>query len=159
MKPKVNFQHVTARPGGGILRGPVTGRCQECLALLSLGACLERAVWSPYIRMWSEGDTALLSIKAQASLLLFQLKANLLDIATENQTLNETLGSLSDAVVGLSSSELESLSPQAVHNAISTLNQVTGWSRSQICILSAKYLAQEKVSGNLPLSSSARGLV
>lgn len=105
--------------------------------------------------MWSEGDTALLSIKAQASLLLFQLKANLLDIATENQTLNETLGSLSDAVVGLSSSELESLSPQAVHNAISTLNQVTGWSRSQICILSAKYLAQEKVSGNLPLSSSA----
>ncbi|KAK7833291.1 hypothetical protein U0070_017290 [Myodes glareolus] len=74
-----------------------------------------------------------------------KLKANLLDIATENQTLNETLGSLSDAVVGLSSRELESLSPQAVHSAISTLNQVTGWSRSQICILSAKYLAQEKV--------------
>ncbi|CAO2583098.1 Otoa [Lemmus lemmus] len=74
-----------------------------------------------------------------------KLKANLLDIATENQTLNETLGSLSDAVVGLSSSELESLSPKAVHSAISTLNQVTGWSRSQICILSAKYLAQEKV--------------
>ncbi|XP_036036094.1 otoancorin [Onychomys torridus] len=74
-----------------------------------------------------------------------KLKANLLDIATENQTLNETLGSLSDAVVGLTSSQLESLSPEAVHSAISTLNQVTGWSRSQICILSAKYLAQEKV--------------
>ncbi|KAM7329272.1 hypothetical protein ACRRTK_010885 [Alexandromys fortis] len=74
-----------------------------------------------------------------------KLKANLLDIATENQTLNETLGSLSDAVVGLSSKELESLSPKAVCSAISTLSQVTGWSRSQICILSAKYLAQEKV--------------
>ncbi|KAL1774435.1 otoancorin [Sigmodon hispidus] len=74
-----------------------------------------------------------------------KLKANLLDIATENQTLNETLGSLSDAVAGLTSNQLESLSPEAVHSAISTLNQVSGWSRSQICILSAKYLAQEKV--------------
>uniref|UniRef100_A0A8C6IA97 Otoancorin n=1 Tax=Mus spicilegus TaxID=10103 RepID=A0A8C6IA97_MUSSI len=74
-----------------------------------------------------------------------KLKANLLDIATENQTLNETLGSLSDAVVGLTSSQLESLSSDAVHSAISTLNQVTGWGRSQIVILSAKYLAQEKV--------------
>ncbi|EGW13927.1 Otoancorin [Cricetulus griseus] len=74
-----------------------------------------------------------------------KLKANLLDIATQNQTLNETLGSLSDAVVGLSISELESLSPEAVHSAISTLSQVTGWSRGQIHILSAKYLAQEKV--------------
>ncbi|KAL6087759.1 hypothetical protein STEG23_008059, partial [Scotinomys teguina] len=74
-----------------------------------------------------------------------KLKANLLDIATENQTLNETLGSLSDAIVGLTSSQLESLSPEAVNSAISTLNQVTGWSRSQICILSAKYLAQEKM--------------
>ncbi|XP_021491368.1 otoancorin [Meriones unguiculatus] len=74
-----------------------------------------------------------------------KLKANLLDIATVNQTLNETLGSLSDAVVGLTISQLESLSPDAVHSAISTLNQVTGWSRSQIVVLSAKYLAQEKV--------------
>ncbi|EDM17588.1 similar to otoancorin (predicted) [Rattus norvegicus] len=74
-----------------------------------------------------------------------KLKANLLDIATENQTLNETLGSLSDAVVGLTSTQLESLSSDAVHSAISTLNQVTGWGRSQIVILSAKYLAQEKV--------------
>ncbi|XP_058426561.1 otoancorin isoform X1 [Diceros bicornis minor] len=74
-----------------------------------------------------------------------KLKANLLDIATENHTLNETLGSLSDAVVGLTQSQLESLSPEAVHSAISTLNQVSGWSKSQVVILSAKYLAHEKV--------------
>ncbi|KAF3814198.1 hypothetical protein GH733_017814 [Mirounga leonina] len=74
-----------------------------------------------------------------------QLKADLLDIATENQTLNETLGSLSDAVVGLTHSQLESLSPEAVHGAISTLNQVSGWAKSQVIILSAKYLAHEKV--------------
>uniref|UniRef100_A0A2K5PRJ8 Otoancorin n=1 Tax=Cebus imitator TaxID=2715852 RepID=A0A2K5PRJ8_CEBIM len=74
-----------------------------------------------------------------------KLKAELLDIATENQTLNETLGSLSDAVVGLTYSQLESLSPEAVHRAISTLNQVSGWTKSQVTILSAKYLAHEKV--------------
>ncbi|XP_037360454.1 otoancorin isoform X2 [Talpa occidentalis] len=74
-----------------------------------------------------------------------KLKADLLDIATENQTLNETLGSLSDAVVGLSLPQLESLSPEAVHAAISTLNQVSGWAKSQINILSAKYFAHEKV--------------
>uniref|UniRef100_A0A8C7EN78 Otoancorin n=1 Tax=Neovison vison TaxID=452646 RepID=A0A8C7EN78_NEOVI len=74
-----------------------------------------------------------------------KLKADLLDIATENQTLNETLGSLSDAVVGLTPSQLESLSPEAVHGAISTLNQVSGWAKSQAIILSAKYLAHEKV--------------
>uniref|UniRef100_H0VR06 Otoancorin n=1 Tax=Cavia porcellus TaxID=10141 RepID=H0VR06_CAVPO len=74
-----------------------------------------------------------------------KLKADLLDIATENRTLNETLGSLSDAVVGLPSSQLESLSPEAVQAAISTLNQVSGWAKSQVIILSAKYLAHEKV--------------
>nr|XP_006201258.1 otoancorin isoform X1 [Vicugna pacos] len=74
-----------------------------------------------------------------------KLKADLLEIATENHTLNETLGSLSDAVVGLTHSQLDSLSPEAVHSAISTLNQVSGWARSQVIILSAKYLAQEKV--------------
>ncbi|XP_054992775.1 LOW QUALITY PROTEIN: otoancorin [Sorex araneus] len=74
-----------------------------------------------------------------------KLKADLLDIATENQTLNETLGSLSDAVVGLSHAQLESLSPEAVHAAIPTLNQVNGWARGQVVILSAKYLAYEKV--------------
>nr|XP_011745466.1 otoancorin isoform X4 [Macaca nemestrina] len=73
-----------------------------------------------------------------------KLKAELLDIATENQTLNETLGSLSDAVVGLTYSQLESLSPEAVHGAISTLSQVSGWAKSQVIILSAKYLAHEK---------------
>uniref|UniRef100_A0A8D2JTL5 Otoancorin n=1 Tax=Sciurus vulgaris TaxID=55149 RepID=A0A8D2JTL5_SCIVU len=74
-----------------------------------------------------------------------KLKADLLDIATENQTLNETLGSLSDAVVGLTCSQLQSLSPEAVHSAIATLNQVSGWAKSQVIILSAKYLAHEKV--------------
>uniref|UniRef100_A0A8C0X774 Otoancorin n=1 Tax=Castor canadensis TaxID=51338 RepID=A0A8C0X774_CASCN len=74
-----------------------------------------------------------------------KLKAELLDIATENETLNKTLGSLSDAVVGLTYSQLESLSPEAVHSAISTLNQVSGWAKSQVIILSAKYLAHEKV--------------
>ncbi|XP_062956736.1 otoancorin [Cynocephalus volans] len=74
-----------------------------------------------------------------------KLKADLLDIAIENQTLNETLGSLSDAVVGLTYSQLESLSPEAVHGAISTLNQVSGWAKSQVIILSAKFLAHEKV--------------
>lgn len=95
------------------------------------------------------------SFKAHVNSLSFQLKANLLDIATENQTLNETLGSLSDAVVGLTSTQLESLSSDAVRSAISTLNQVTGWGRSQIVILSAKYLAQEKVSWNFQLFWSA----
>ncbi|XP_054570390.1 otoancorin isoform X2 [Eptesicus fuscus] len=74
-----------------------------------------------------------------------KLKADLLGIATENQTLNETLGSLSDAVVGLTPSQLEALSPEAVHGAISTLSQVSGWAKSQVLILSAKYLAHEKV--------------
>ncbi|XP_057606122.1 otoancorin isoform X2 [Hippopotamus amphibius kiboko] len=74
-----------------------------------------------------------------------KLKADLLEIATENQTLNETLGSLSDAVVGLTHGQLESLSSEAVHGAISTLNQVSGWAKSQVIILSAKYLAHEKM--------------
>ncbi|NXC27311.1 OTOAN protein, partial [Campylorhamphus procurvoides] len=74
-----------------------------------------------------------------------KLKAQLLNIAMQNQTLNDTLGSLSDAVVGLTSSQLESLSPEAVHNAIATLNQVSGWAKSQVMILSNKYLSSEKV--------------
>lgn len=69
----------------------------------------------------------------------------------ENQTLNETLGSLSDAVVGLTHAQLESLSPEAVHAAISTLNQVSGWAKGQVIILSAKYLVYDKVSGGLGL--------
>ncbi|XP_071427183.1 otoancorin [Pithys albifrons albifrons] len=74
-----------------------------------------------------------------------KLKSQLLNIAMQNQTLNDTLGSLSDAVVGLTSSQLESLSPEAVHNAIATLNQVSGWAKSQVMILSNKYLSYEKV--------------
>ncbi|NXA22921.1 OTOAN protein, partial [Ibidorhyncha struthersii] len=74
-----------------------------------------------------------------------KLKSQLLDIAMQNQTLNDILGSLSDAVVGLTSSQLESLSPEAVHNAIATLNQVSGWAKSQVMILSSKYLSHEKV--------------
>ncbi|XP_078237648.1 otoancorin [Pogona vitticeps] len=73
-----------------------------------------------------------------------KLKSQLLDIAIQNQTLNDTLGSLSDAVVGLTTNQLESLSPEAVHSTISTLNQVSGWSKSQIMILSSKYLMYEK---------------
>ncbi|NWV61719.1 OTOAN protein, partial [Malurus elegans] len=74
-----------------------------------------------------------------------ELKSQLLNIAVQNQTLNDTLGSLSDAVVGLTSSQLQSLSPEAVHNAIATLNQVSGWAKSQVMILSSKYLSYEKV--------------
>ncbi|NWV25074.1 OTOAN protein, partial [Origma solitaria] len=74
-----------------------------------------------------------------------ELKSQLLNIAMQNQTLNDTLGSLSDAVVGLTTSQLESLSPEAVHNAIATLNQVSGWAKSQVMILSSKYLSYEKV--------------
>uniref|UniRef100_A0A8C3CW28 Otoancorin n=1 Tax=Cairina moschata TaxID=8855 RepID=A0A8C3CW28_CAIMO len=74
-----------------------------------------------------------------------KLKSQLLSIAMQNQTLNDILGSLSDAVVGLTSGQLESLSPEAVHNAIATLNQVSGWAKSQVMILSSKYLSYEKV--------------
>ncbi|KAF1527504.1 Otoancorin, partial [Eudyptes sclateri] len=74
-----------------------------------------------------------------------KLKSQLLNIAMQNQTLNDILGSLSDAVIGLTSSQLESLSPDAVHNAIATLNQVSGWAKSQVMILSSKYLSYEKV--------------
>ncbi|KAJ6659738.1 hypothetical protein lerEdw1_018453 [Lerista edwardsae] len=74
-----------------------------------------------------------------------KLKSQLLDVAMQNQTLNDTLGSLSDAVVGLTTCQLESLSPEAVHGAIPTLNQVSGWAKSQVMILSSKYLMYEKV--------------
>ncbi|NXI39064.1 OTOAN protein, partial [Galbula dea] len=74
-----------------------------------------------------------------------KLKSQLLNIAMQNQTLNDTLGSLSDAVVGLTARQLESLSPEAVHNAIATLNQVSGWAKSQVMILSSKYFSYEKV--------------
>lgn len=53
--------------------------------------------------------------------------------------------------MGLTHSQLESLSPEAVQGAISTLNQVSGWTRSQVIILSAKYLAHQKVSWSIGL--------
>nr|XP_008505355.1 PREDICTED: otoancorin-like [Equus przewalskii] len=93
----------------------------------------------------SKMNVFFLQIQVLKHELFSTLKADLLDIATENQTLNETLGSLSDAVVGLTHDQLESLSPEAVHGAISTLNQVSSWAKSQVIILSAKYLAHEKV--------------
>ncbi|NXR11471.1 OTOAN protein, partial [Semnornis frantzii] len=73
-----------------------------------------------------------------------KLKSQLLNIAMQNQTLNDILGSLSDAVVGVTSGQLESLSPEAVHNAMATLNQVSGWAKSQVMVLSSKYLSYEK---------------
>ncbi|XP_009873858.1 PREDICTED: otoancorin-like, partial [Apaloderma vittatum] len=81
-----------------------------------------------------------------------KLKSQLLNIAMQNRTLNDTLGSLSDAVVGLTSSQLESLSPEAVHKAITTLNQVSGWAKSQVMILSSKYLSYEKVLSSYNVS-------
>ncbi|KAG8433088.1 hypothetical protein GDO86_017392 [Hymenochirus boettgeri] len=74
-----------------------------------------------------------------------KLKSQFLQIAMLNQTLNESLGSLSDAVVGLTLPELESLSPEAVHGALLTLQQVSGWTKSQIMVLTSKYLHSEKV--------------
>ncbi|XP_073491302.1 otoancorin [Aquarana catesbeiana] len=73
-----------------------------------------------------------------------KLKARLMHIATINQTLNDSLGSLSDAVVSLTISQLESLSPEAVQGAILTLQQVSGWTKSQIMILTKKFLQSEK---------------
>ncbi|KAM5151827.1 otoancorin [Mantella aurantiaca] len=73
-----------------------------------------------------------------------KLKAQLMHIATLNHTLNDSLGSLSDAVVALTISQLESLSPEAVQGAILTLQQVSGWTKSQIMILTKKYLQSEK---------------
>ncbi|NXX37834.1 OTOAN protein, partial [Tricholaema leucomelas] len=81
-----------------------------------------------------------------------KLKSQLLKIAMQNQTLNDILGSLSGAVVGVTSSQLESLSPEAVQNAIATLNQVTGWAKSQVMILSSKYLSYEKVLSSYNVS-------
>ncbi|XP_064009847.1 otoancorin isoform X2 [Pogoniulus pusillus] len=81
-----------------------------------------------------------------------KLRSQLLKIATQNQTLNDVLGALSGAVVGVTSSQLESLSPEAVHNAIATLNQVSGWAKSQVMILSSKYLSYEKVLSSYNVS-------
>uniref|UniRef100_A0A8C4T7A1 Otoancorin n=1 Tax=Erpetoichthys calabaricus TaxID=27687 RepID=A0A8C4T7A1_ERPCA len=68
-----------------------------------------------------------------------------LDIVMKNQTLNESLGSVSDAVVGLDPGQLEALSPQAVQASIGVLQQVSGWTRSQILILAHKFIGEHKV--------------
>ncbi|KAM3916062.1 otoancorin [Leptodactylus fuscus] len=74
-----------------------------------------------------------------------KLKSQFLQMAVLNQTLNDSLGSLSDAVVGLTISQLEALSPEAVQGAVLTLQQVSGWTKSQIIILTRKFLHSEKV--------------
>ncbi|XP_041133067.1 otoancorin-like isoform X2 [Polyodon spathula] len=74
-----------------------------------------------------------------------KLKSQLLEIVMKNQTLNETLGSVSDALVGLTPSQLESLSPEAVQGSIAVLQQVLGWTRSQTIILAHKYVGSSKV--------------
>ncbi|XP_018617000.1 otoancorin isoform X2 [Scleropages formosus] len=74
-----------------------------------------------------------------------KLKSQLLAIVIRNQTLNELLGSVSDAVVGLTTSQLESLSASAVRSSMAVLQQVSGWTRSQTMILVHKYLGANKV--------------
>ncbi|XP_043945553.1 otoancorin isoform X2 [Protopterus annectens] len=68
-----------------------------------------------------------------------KLKSQLLEVVIKNQSLNESLRYLSDAVVTLTFSQLESLSPYAVLTAVSELQKVSGWSKSQIMILADKY--------------------
>ncbi|XP_039631613.1 otoancorin-like isoform X2 [Polypterus senegalus] len=74
-----------------------------------------------------------------------KLKSQLLEIVMKNQTLNESLGSVSDAVVGLAPGQLEALSPQAVQASIGVLQQVSGWTRSQILILAHKFIGEHKL--------------
>ncbi|XP_036385328.1 otoancorin-like [Megalops cyprinoides] len=74
-----------------------------------------------------------------------KLKSQLLAIMIRNQTLNESLGSVSDAVVGLTPSQLESLSDQAVQSSMAVLQQVSGWTRSQTVVLAHKYMGTSKV--------------
>ncbi|NWW48640.1 OTOAN protein, partial [Pedionomus torquatus] len=120
---------------------------QDCFSLLGLLVCF----YDDMEQMDSAVARALLHQMIKCNQLrgfhaeVQKLKSQLLNIAMQNQTLNDILGSLSDAVVGLTSSQLESLSPEAVHNAIATLNQVSGWAKSQVMILSSKYVSYEKV--------------
>ncbi|NWX13259.1 OTOAN protein, partial [Aegotheles bennettii] len=120
---------------------------QDCFSLLGLLVCF----YDDVEQMDAAVARALLHQMIKCNQLrgfqaeVQKLKSQLLNIAMQNQTLNDILGSLSDAVVGLTSSQLESLSPEAVHNAFATLNQVSGWAKSQVMILSSKYLSYEKV--------------
>ncbi|XP_072568924.1 otoancorin [Paramormyrops kingsleyae] len=74
-----------------------------------------------------------------------KLKSQLLSIVIRNQTLNELLGSVSDAAVGLTPGQLESLSASAVRSSMAVLQQVSGWTRSQTTILVNKYMGSSKV--------------
>ncbi|XP_067912715.1 otoancorin-like isoform X2 [Heterodontus francisci] len=73
-----------------------------------------------------------------------KLKSQLLGLVLKNQTLNETLDSISDAIAGLSFMQLDSLTPQAVQSAISILRTVTGWTKSQMIILVDKFIGGTK---------------
>ncbi|XP_038676817.1 otoancorin-like [Scyliorhinus canicula] len=73
-----------------------------------------------------------------------KLKSQLLELVLKNQTLNETLDSISDAIAGLPIMQLESLSPQAVRSAISVLRTVSGWTKSQMIILADKFIGDSK---------------
>ncbi|XP_059509854.1 otoancorin-like [Stegostoma tigrinum] len=73
-----------------------------------------------------------------------KLKSHLLELVLKNQTLNESLDSISDAIAGLSFTQLESLSPQAVRSAISALRTVAGWTESQMIILVDKFIGDSK---------------
>ncbi|KAG5854343.1 hypothetical protein ANANG_G00036810 [Anguilla anguilla] len=73
-----------------------------------------------------------------------KLKSQLLSLVIQNQTLNESLGSVSNAVVGLTPSQLETLSAQAVQKSMGVLQQVPGWTRSQAIILAHKYMGTNK---------------
>ncbi|XP_072415891.1 otoancorin-like isoform X1 [Chiloscyllium punctatum] len=73
-----------------------------------------------------------------------KLKSQLLELVLKNQTLNESLDSISDAIAGLSFTQLESLSAEAVRNAISVLRTVTGWTKSQMIVLIDKFIGDSK---------------
>lgn len=77
---------------------------------------------------------------------LLQLKSQLLSIVIRNQTLNELLGSVSEAAVSLTPSQLESLSALAVRSSMAVLQQVSGWTRGQTTILANKYMGSSKVN-------------
>lgn len=143
MKPPGNFHSWKAMARGGVWGSWRGFGLLQGFAVVPRG----RGRWNPFFPPPGvSGRHSPCSCHRPHLLFSLQLKADLLDIATENQTLNESLGSLSDAVVGLTHRQLESLSPEAVQGAIATLSQVSGWTPSQLLILAAKYLAQEKVS-------------
>ncbi|XP_072125259.1 otoancorin-like isoform X1 [Mobula birostris] len=67
-----------------------------------------------------------------------KLKSQLLGLVLRTQRLNETLGSISDALGCLSFPQLESLPPESVRSAMPILGAVSGWSPGQAVILADK---------------------